>query len=172
MSNPVEATELWIRNFVVRLNLCPFAGEPLGTGRVRIIASRADETAEVLAELLDEVTKLEEDLAATTLLVIPQLGLSFDDLLQLHAAAEDLLEAEGWQGEYQLASFHPDYSFANAPEDDPANATNQSPHPMLHLLRWTDVRKAVEDHPDIDSVYARNVELLRRLATGGPAATD
>lgn len=172
MTDPVQSTERWIRQFVVRLNLCPFAAEPLRQGRVRIVASRAEEPAEVLAELLDEVAKLQEGLAATTLLVVPQLGLDFDGLLQLHAAGEDLLEAEGWMGEYQLASFHPDYHFANAPEEDPANATNQSPHPMLHLLRWADVRKAIEAHPDIDSVYTRNVELLRGLAAGGPAATD
>ena len=70
-------------------------------------------------------------------------------------------------GEIQIASFHPDYRFADAAPDDVANATNRSPHPMLHLLREVSVARAVASHPDPAAIPARNVEQLRALGWEG-----
>lgn len=168
MSDAIDATAAWIEAFVVGLDLCPFAAGPLRAGRVRVTESRADGGAEVLAELLGELELLEaDDEVETSLLVIPQLGLSFDDFLDLVGAAEGLLEVTGKDGSFQLAHFHPDYAFDGAPEDDPANATNRAPHPTIHVLRVDSVSRAVDSHPDAEGIPARNVELLRRRAERG-----
>ena len=161
----VAATEAWVRDFVIALDLCPFAAGPLGRGAVRVVASRGADVAELLAELLDEVEVLLEGVAETTLLVVPQLGLGFEDLLDISELAEDLLEQQGLGGEIQLVAFHPDYVFADGDgPDDPANATNRSPFPTLHLLVAAEVEAVIQDHPDIASIPTRNVALLRRLA--------
>jgi hypothetical protein len=60
-----------------------------------------------------------------------------------------------------VASFHPDYRFADAPADDPANFTNRSVYPMLHLLREDSLEKAIEAHPDAEGIPARNVTFAR-----------
>ena len=61
--------------------------------------------------------------------------------------AEQLLEAEGYEGVYQIASFHPEYCFEGEDVDDPANFTNRSPYPMFHLLREVQLEQALEKLP-------------------------
>ena len=78
--------------------------------------------------------------------------------------AEHLLQLQRKEHDYQLASFHPDYMFADSAYEDPANATNRSPYPMVHILRCADVEKAIDQYPDTLSIPQRNVELLRTLA--------
>jgi uncharacterized protein len=161
---PAEAVETWVRDFVVHHDLCPFAGAPLRSGRVRFVEARAEEPNEALADLLTELERLDEDVADTTLLVLPRFFDDFDDFLDLVAASEALLEATERDGDYQLASFHPHYRFEGAPKDDPANATNQAPFPALHLLRTDSVALAIEQHPDTEAIPQRNIDLLRALA--------
>ena len=168
--DPVAQTEVWLRDFIVRLDLCPFAAAPLRAGQVRVIAARSFVMEEMLAELLGEVEVLREGGAATTLFVVPSaedgVGLldDWDTFQDVLAFAEDLVEQIGYADLVQLVGFHPDYLFGDAPEDDPAHATNRSPHPMIHLLVRADVAAAVAAHPDIDGIPRRNVELLRARA--------
>mgnify|MGYP002629488974 CR=1 FL=1 len=168
--DPVAATERWLRDVVVGLDLCPFAAGPLHRGGVRIVASRADDLAGLLAEVQHEATVLMQQGAETTLLVVPELELEFEDLLDVVEIGEALLEDLGWQAAVQLVGFHPDYVFGDGlGPDDPANATNRSPYPTLHLLRADDVERAIAGHPDIASIPKRNVALLRARAEKGDA---
>ncbi|MDP6933866.1 MAG: DUF1415 domain-containing protein, partial [Myxococcota bacterium] len=164
----------WVEEFVLDLGLCPFAARPWQEGRVRVVASRADTLAEVLAELLDECTSLDEadpgldegeQDPSTSLLVLPGHLEEFDEFLDFVLAAEALMEREGQGLRYQLVSFHPRYRFEGVPEDDPANATNRAPWPTLQLLRRSDVRRAVREHPDITGIPLRNMALLRAMAS-------
>jgi hypothetical protein len=133
------------------------------------VESRGETTAAVLAELLHEISLLdcEAPEADTTLLVVPKLLRDFDDFLDAIGAAEALLTETGHDGRYQLAHFHPDYVFADAPEDDPANHTNRAPHPAIHILPWAQVRNAMETHPAVGRIPARNTALLRGIGVGG-----
>ena len=70
----------------------------------------------------------------------------------------------------QIASFHPDYCFAGSDDVDPANCTNRSPYPMLHLLREASVDRAVAASPDADAIVEANIATLRRLGPAGWAA--
>jgi hypothetical protein len=99
----------------------------------------------------------------TTLLVLTEGLEDFDDYLDLLEIAEALLADRGYEGTFQLASFHPDYVFADAEPDDPANFTNRSPYPMWHLLREAGLERALEHHPDPEGIPARNVEAMREL---------
>jgi hypothetical protein len=101
----------------------------------------------------------------TTLLILPTGWDDFDDYLDLLAIAEQLLIEQHYEGIYQLASFHPDYRFETdlAGEEDPANYTNRSPYPMLHIIRETSIDRAVANHPDPDNIPVRNITLTREL---------
>lgn len=161
----VEEVRLWLERIVIGLDLCPFAKAPMEAGRVRIIGSRADDLATLGAELMHEFSILTESNADadTTLLVIPDFLASFDDFLDAIGLAEALIEQSGNTGRLQLAHFHPDYAFDGVPEDDPANRTNRAPHPVLHILRWDQVREAMNTHPDVGRIPSRNQALLRGM---------
>ena len=166
-TDPVADVRRWVEQVVIGLDLCPFAATPLRAGTVRFVASRAAEPQEVLAELLNEAEGLRDGGASTTtLLVLPRHAEAFEDFLDLVAASEDLLAQLELSQDVQLAHFHPDYAFAEVDPDDPANQTNRAPWPTLHLLRVADVAQAIDSHPDPEGIPARNVALLRRLATG------
>ena len=173
----VDQVQTWVNRVVVGLDLCPFARAPLTAGRARFVECRGQGPDELLAELLIEAQDL-GDQADTTLLVMPSLDHSFDDFLDLVGMAEALLDAAGMAGAVQLAHFHPQYVFAGVDADDPANHTNRAPHAVLHLLRWTDVREAMETHPSVQSIPKRNQALLRGIGQeglpdlSGPAQRD
>jgi hypothetical protein len=73
----------------------------------------------------------------------------------------------GLEGEIQIASFHPDYQFANTQRNDITNFTNRSPYPILHLLRESSIEKAVMAVPDTDAIYKRNIATLKQIGHEG-----
>ena len=91
----------------------------------------------------------------------------FDDYNDFLDVADAVVDALGLAGELQVASFHPDYRFADAEPDDASHLTNRSPHPMLHLLREASIERAVESFPDASSIYERNIETMRSLGAAG-----
>ncbi|WP_376692475.1 DUF1415 domain-containing protein [Wenzhouxiangella sp. EGI_FJ10409] len=165
-----EATRQWLENIVIGLKLCPFAGSPWRQGRVRIRVSEATGRQQLARDLVDELLALQASDPATcetTLLVHPRvLGdfLDYNDFLDL---ADRLLEELALDGQIQVASFHPDYQFADSEPDDPANCSNRSPHPMLHLLREASIEAATANMPDPGVIFERNIETLRTLGMDG-----
>ena len=165
-----EASRKWVERVVVGLGLCPFASQPLLEERVRFACCPGTTMEEILQALMAEVSWLEADEGPqTTLLIIPHGMDSFDDFVDLMAAAEDLLEITEKSESFQLAHFHPDYCFEGADPADLANHTNRSPHPMLHLLRVADVAEAIASHGDTESIPVRNVARMRNLGAEGLA---
>jgi hypothetical protein len=93
--------------------------------------------------------------------------LEYNDFLE---TADELVEAEGFAGILQVASFHPRYQFAGTSADDITNYTNRSPFPILHLLREASVEEAVAAFPEADAIYEKNIETMERLGHEGWAA--
>ncbi|MEE8578326.1 MAG: DUF1415 family protein, partial [Hyphomicrobium sp.] len=81
--------------------------------------------------------------------------------------AESVLTKAGYEGELQLASFHPDFVFADAEPDDIANATNRAPAPILHLLREDSIARAAAAVPDAADIYERNIATMEKLGPEG-----
>jgi hypothetical protein len=109
-----------------------------------------------------ECQRLDEDESIeTSLLIFPDAFTDFDAYLNMVEMAEALLDDQDYEGVYQVASFHPEYRFADAPEDDPANFTNRSVYPMLHLLREDSLEKAIDAHPDAEAIPERNILFAR-----------
>jgi len=165
-ADPVALTRLWLERAVIGLNLCPFAKAVHAKGQVRIVASDATTPEALLAELGEELLALRDTPAQdtdTTLLVHPHVLQDFLDYNDFLDQADALVESLGLDGVLQVASFHPDYQFADAAFDDIGNCTNRSPFPTLHLLREDSVERAVAVFPDPGSIVERNIETLREL---------
>jgi hypothetical protein len=164
------ATARWLERVVIGLNLCPFARQPWTQGRIRIQVSRATALDALLVELAAELDLLggtDPQQCETTLLVHPWALVGFADYNDALDLVEALVRDLDLEGELQVASFHPDYRFADADADDPANASNRSPYPMLHLLREASVERAVAGVADPDLIWQRNVRTLRALGWDG-----
>ena len=163
----VASTRRWVSDFVIGLNLCPFAKAVQTKGQVRYVVTHAESGVRLLEELQRELATLQAadpNELDTTLLIHPHVLGDFFDYNDFLAEVDDLLQELELEGELQVASFHPDYCFAGSAADDPANYTNRSPYPMLHLLRETSVTRAVEAFPDTATIPERNVELLRNMS--------
>lgn len=162
----LELTRAWVEDVVIGLNLCPFARAVQVRGQIRYRLSVVETRRELLDELRRELLELVASDPAevdTTLLVHPRVLTDFYDYNDFLSDADDLLLELGLEGELQLASFHPDYCFADSAPDDVANYTNRSPYPMLHLLREASVSRAVDAFPDTAHIYERNIGTLRAL---------
>lgn len=166
----LERCQAWLERAVIGLNLCPYARAPHVGGRIRWVLSAAASSDALVEELLRELEHLRQhDIAEveTTLLVIPRLLADFEDYLDLLHAAEALLQALGYAGEFQLASFHPDYRFEGADADAVENCSNRSPLPMLHLLREASISRIVDAGADVEAIPERNQQRLRELGHEG-----
>ena len=169
-ADPIADTLHWLERAVIGLNLCPFAKAVHAKRQVRFALCEAGTTDGLLQALGDELLLLRDTPAEaidTTLLVHPNVLGDFLDYNDFLDDADALLESLSLDGVLQVASFHPDYRFADSEPDDIGNFTNRSPHPTLHLLREDSVSRAVAAFPDPDAIVERNLDTLRRLGHAG-----
>ena len=160
----------WLERAVIGLNLCPFAKAVYVKNQVRIVVSDASTERALLAQLGEELALLRDtpsDSVDTTLLVHPQVLGDFLDYNDFLDDADALVEAMDLDGVLQVASFHPDYRFADTAPDDAGNLTNRAPWPILHLLREDSIDRAVAAYPDPDGIIERNIATMRELGAEG-----
>lgn len=166
----VYKTIVWLEKAVIGLNLCPFAKSVHVKQQIRYVVSGACETESLIVDLIKELQYLASHAAQevdTTLLIHSQVlndFLEYNDFLEL---ADRILEQQGFDGEFQIASFHPDYQFADSTGNAIENYTNRSPFPMLHLLRESSIDRAVEAFPDAADIYEKNMVTMRSLGKNG-----
>jgi len=162
--NVITATQTWLKSVIIELGLCPFAKREFERGSIHFAIDRDTETENCLHHLMRECDRMDTDPGIeTTLLIYAGAFACFDDYLDYLDLAENLLADQGYDGIYQLASFHPDYCFEGASKDDPANYTNRSPYPMLQLLRESSIEQAVAHFPNPENIPHANIELTRKL---------
>ena len=162
----ISQTKKWINDVVVGCNFCPFAAREVKQNKVHYQVEPATELSICLESFLQECIRLDKEvMIETTLLIFPNAFQSFDDYLDLVGLAEDILKQKGYEGIYQVASFHPMYRFADSANDDAANYTNRSVYPMLHLLREESIEQAIERYTDPEKIPERNVRFAREKGT-------
>ena len=162
----IATTVAWLELVVIGLNLCPFAKAIHIKKQIRYSVSNACESHLLLADLKRELSLLIEtspQLIESTLLLFPVALSEFDRYNHFLDLCYLLLEELELDGVIQIASFHPNYQFANTLYEDVTNCTNRSPYPMLHLLREESVTRAVEAFPDGDGIYERNIATMKSL---------
>jgi len=155
----VEQTKKWIARVVIGCNFCPFASRELKRNSIHYQVESSTETDECLYAFIQECIRLDDnENIDTSFLIFEHAFQQFDDYLDLVALAEKLLKKQGYEGIYQVASFHPQYLFAGSTEKDASNYTNRSIYPMLHLLREESIEKALEKYPDPAQIPERNIK--------------
>ena len=171
----IATTRTWLERAVIGLNLCPFAKGVHVKGQIRYVISAAQNDNDLLDDLERELKFLAEAVPEdvdTTLLITPDVLTDFDDFTNFLDLVEVVLRTQGLGGVLQVASFHPDYVFADAEADDIANHTNRAPYPTLHLIREASLARATAAFPDAADIYERNIETLRELGHEGWRALD
>lgn len=156
----------WLNEVVIGLNLCPFAGKPTQEDRVRLVVSVARDDEQLLQDLQREMELLDSKPASeieTALLIIPHHLQDFFDYNQFLRWTDSLIKRNGWKGIYQLATFHPDYCFAEAEPDQVENLTNRAPYPILHIIREASLEKALQYYGDVESVPENNKKIVANL---------
>lgn len=156
----------WVESVVVAFNFCPFARKPVESGHVRYIVSLADNTDALLQDMQCELELLRNtDIAEieTTVLIHPYVlndFLAYNDFLSV---VDMFLRQCHYEGEFQVASLHPDYQFADADADAAENYTNRSPYPILHLLREQSVSNALLTYARPERIPERNIRIAEQL---------
>ncbi len=166
----VALTQAWVAEAVNGLNLCPFAKAVYVKEQIRYVVSHADDEAGLAQQLLEELQHLQAadpELLDTTLLVHPRVLQDFYDYNNFLDVADQVLEDAELDGVIQIASFHPQYQFADALPDDIDNYTNRSPFPVLHLLRESSIDRAVAAFPEASAIFERNITTMRDLGLNG-----
>jgi hypothetical protein len=162
----IDDINQWLDEVVIGLNLCPFAAKPQREKRVRIAISHATDEETLLNDLQAELERLSDtpvDELETTLLAIPDMLENFEDYNDFLDAVDLWVEQFGWEGELQVASFHPQYQFADTEADEPGNLTNRSPWPLLHIIREESLEQAIEHYPDVEGIPERNIKRMEAL---------
>lgn len=162
----LEATRRWIAQIVIGLNLCPFARRVFEAGTIRYVVSAAADEQALLKDLAREIERLAAapiDEIETTLLIHPRVLRDFSAFSEFLGAGDRLLAELGMRGVMQIASFHPDYRFADAAPEAVENYTNRSPYPILHLLREESIAAIAAPEEELLEIPRRNVATLRTL---------
>lgn len=162
----VETTKNWLDRFIIQQGLCPFAKREHDKGSIHYAVTSSNNLAQQLEDLIGSCQKLDTDSKIETLLHIYPSGLNhFDHYLDFLELANGLMHEQGYEGIYQLASFHPQYLFAAVDAKDASHFTNRSPFPILHLLREASVATAVANHPNPEDIPLRNIQYTRQLGS-------
>jgi len=166
----VAATRRWLERAVIGLNLCPFAKSVYVKEQVRYVVSPARTPEELLETLMNELQDLADtdpDKVDTTLIIHPFVLDDFLDFNEFLDVADAAVEDMQFDGELQVASFHPDYQFADTDQNDIENYTNRAPYPILQLLREESIDRAVEAFPDAEAIFEKNIETMEALGHEG-----
>lgn len=166
----VAATRKWLERAVIGLNLCPFAKSVYVKEQVRYVVSNATTPEQLLETLMDELQRLSDtspEQVDTTLLIHPFVLNDFEDYNEFLDVADVAVEDMQLEGELQVASFHPDYQFADTDAGDISNYTNRAPYPILHLLREDSIARAVDAFPEAEEIFEKNIATMEKLGHEG-----
>ncbi|MBK7883773.1 MAG: DUF1415 domain-containing protein [Chitinophagaceae bacterium] len=159
----ITQTNNWIKSVVTGCNFCPFAAKAMLKKSIHYVVLRDATLKSILETVVLELQRLDtNESIETTLIILPDNFNDFSAYLDMIDIAEQLMSKEKYNGIYQLASFHPEYVFADAVANDAANYTNRSIYPMLHILREESITKALENFKDPEKIPERNIDFARQ----------
>jgi uncharacterized protein len=158
----IEQTKKWINDVVVGCNFCPFAATVIKQQTVHYRVEISTDANICLQTFLLEAMRMDDDVTTeTSFIIFPNTFQQFNDYLDIVSVAEKLLQQNGYEGIYQVASFHPLYLFAGSVENDAANYTNRSVYPMLHLLREASIDKALQNYKHPENIPDTNINFAK-----------
>lgn len=162
ISLEIHATQRWLEEIIIGLNFCPFAKKEWINNTIHYELSSEHKIKHALVELEKQCEYLVDHEGVETTLVIYNKGFSnFEQYLSLVDVANDMIFEQGYEGIFQLASFHPHYCFGGEDFDDAANYTNRSPYPLLHIIREVSMEKVLSVYKNPEDIPNNNIQLAR-----------
>ncbi len=159
----IQITKNWIAQFIIELNICPFAGPSFVKDKIDYGVTHSFSSFQMFEEFLKKVAfLLDKPEISNAFMIIPKLN-DFMSYLDFFEGCQELLHDAKAESQFQLASFHPDYQFEGLEKDDVRNYRNKSPHPMIHILRVEEVEDAINAYGDTMKIPKINEEKLLNL---------
>lgn len=158
----ISQSAAWVAQTVVGCGFCPFAYKVIADKSIRYKVVRGNalhEHPDIVLEEAQFLTNHPE--TETELIIFPDAYAYFSAYLQLVKRCEQLLLRKGFEGIFQIASFHPEYLFGGVEEEDASHYTNRSPYPMIHLLREEELEAALKNFRSPERIPERNIRFAR-----------
>lgn len=162
----INETKTWVKKIIIAHNFCPFAKKPFNKDTIRYAVSNANNSEPLVDDIIAELSHLQNTKIAkveTSIVIAPRCLADFSEYNQFLDIVDAALEALDLVGIIQVASFHPDYCFADLAADDVRNYTNRSIYPMFHLIREDSVEHARAIYPNVEAIADKNMDLLLAL---------
>ena len=162
----VKRTRIWLEKMVIGLNLCPFSSSMIAHDQVYYAICDDTDDVRLKQFYVDELQRLleaNENEMATSLLMFTRGLEKFSDYLAVLDWFQEILESTELTDHIQLASFHPQYQFEGVAANDLSHFTNRSPYPTIHLLRQSQMTKALAHVSDPKKIYLDNIKTLNEL---------
>lgn len=173
----LTATKNWVSQFIVDLNICPFAKKEMENNTINYYLCNAfvediegkKYSSKKMNELaFEEVLSCFSYLEAhseveTTLVIFPRGLLTFSDYLDFVDLTQMGLEQMGYLGKYQLATFHPEYLFEGEEPASPSHYTNRSPYPTIHIIREESMERVLRVFKEPELIPERNIKLMEEI---------
>jgi len=162
MHQAILKTQQWVEQVIVGLNFCPFAKKEVVNNTIHYHVCHLKQIKSALEEFATQCLYLKQNPEIETTLIVFDLGFKqFDRYLELLDYANELLIDLGFEGEFQLASFHPNYCFEGEDPNDAANFTNRSPYPTIHLIREASIERVLSVYKNPEDIPDNNISLAR-----------
>lgn len=159
----VVNTKQWLEEIIIGLNFCPFAKKEFVNNTICYHLSEQLSLKKALKEVVEQCNYLIDNPDIETSLLIYKDGFKgFEQYLDLVDYSNECLIDFGFEGQIQIASFHPDYYFEGEDFDDPSNFTNRSPYPTIHLIREESMEKVLKVYKNPEKIPDNNIELARQ----------
>ena len=167
MSNVIviDKTKIWIEEFILKYSICPFARRTFDQNLIKFKVDNSPDFEPALFALtvyLRELSFIIESFS-NAFLILPNWKKGFESFLDCVEYGYSILDEMNLDHLFQLVAFHPDFHYQNENAGDITNATNQSPYPMIHILKISEVSLAIEKHEDAHRIAIDNKKLLSGL---------
>ncbi len=152
--------EKWIADYVVKLNLCPFAAGTLKQNKWQLHTLDFKDY-KALEQLLTSFLNEDLEEIETYFLKSAQLEKWDEFLFYFHLLEEITTEVEIFQS-IKVVGFHPEYRHAGI-DDENVHFSNRSPWPLIQLLNTDDVHKRTAQ-VDVAKVLEENELTLNKTS--------
>lgn len=143
MNNFEQETYLWIKDFVIKNDLCPFASEPFHKN-------------ELSFKTLDSFSQIDlQSIQNNQFLIFPQVKNNFEDF---YSEVSNL-----YHQDFHFIAFHPQFCFEGLALNETANMVNQSPFPMIHIIEANQMDQARLTIKQGENISLKNEEKLKKL---------
>lgn len=148
--------EKWIADYVVELNLCPFAANTLKKDKWKVMTADFTDVASI--ELLFTSFLGESPEKTDSYFITSEQLTTWDDFLfYFHFLGDLTRQIKPFQA-VKIVGFHPNYKHAEI-EEDQLHFSNKAPWPIIQFLHTSDVEERTK-FIDIEEILEHNEKTL------------